>query len=81
MSSVESRRGKPHRRGPKSAGTETTTTTTTTTSTTKSAKKKEKPDKPEFKQGDSVVFNIRTTEEAEFSPKIAIADGIYKKQK
>ena len=80
MSSVESRRGKPHRKGPKSAGTETTMTSSTTTSAN-SSKKKEKPDKPEFKQGDSVVFYICTTEESEFSPKIAIADGIYKKQK
>ena len=55
--------------------------TSSTTTSAKSSKKKEKPDKPEFKQGDSVVFYICTTEESEFSPKIAIADGIYKKQK
>ena len=42
---------------------------------------KGKSREPEFKEGDTVIFNVRSTDEVDTTPAVAIADSLFKKQK
>ena len=64
-----------------------TATTTTTTKghakqdTTAKQNKENGTAKSEFKDGDTVLFNVRTADIAVLGPAIALGDGLYKKPK